>query len=289
MKVALYARTSAASLDQETVGEILSNLTAYATRRGWEIALACLDQDPGTQGPRKGLRSLLEAVRTKAIQGILVRALSHLAPSLRYLTNLGHLLATQGIALIALDDHLDTTDLGEAIRWRDWLETSARLDRELRAEAARLAHLRASGARWGRPPVAINPVELSALWEGRGGRRPLSQHELASKLGISKTTVRKHLRALRAAGQLDDQARARRLSTRGGHRPGGRPSTTINDSDLTAVWKQQLQTSRRRGTQPSLAAVARTLHVSRNRVRARLQELGLLEAPQPLPQSGQGP
>jgi DNA invertase Pin-like site-specific DNA recombinase len=288
MKVALYARTSAAGLDQDTVGEILANLTAYAARRGWELTLACVDQGPGTEGPRNGLRRLREAVRANAVQAVLVHTLSHLATSLRHLTNLGQLLADRGVALIALEDGLDTTELAEAIRWHDWLETSANLDRQLRAEAARLAHLRASGARWGRPTVLINPLELSSLWEGRRGRRPLTQRELATKLGVSRTTVRKHLQALRAAGQLDDQARARRLSTRGGHRPGGRPSTSINDSDLTAVWKQQLQTARRRGRQPSLTAVARTLHVSRSRVRARLQELGLLEAPQTLHQSGRG-
>jgi len=39
--------------------------------------------------------------------------------------------------------------------------------------------------------------------------------------------------------------------------------------------------ARRRGIEPSLAAVAHTLHVSRSRVRSRLQELGLLESLQP--------
>lgn len=277
MKVALNARTSAAGLDQATPGEILAGLIAYAARRGWEIALECIDQDPGAEGPRKGLRSLLEAVRAKAIQGVLVRTLSHLAPSLRHLTNLGQLLAERGVALIALEDGLDTTDLAKAIRWHDWLETSANLDRQLRAEAARLAHLRDSGARWGRPAVLINPLELSSLWEGRGGRRPLTQREIARKLGVSRTTVRKHLLALRATGQLDDRARARKLAARGGHRPAGRPSAAIHDTALVAAWETQSLSARRRGTSPSLAAIARTLHVSRSRVSARLRELGLLK------------
>jgi len=128
--------------------------------------------------------------------------------------------------------------------------------------------IRTSGTRRGRPPAAFNPLELLAWWEGRGGRRPLSQSELARKLGVSAGTVRKHLQALRAAGKLDVQARARALAIRGGLRCGGRPSTAINDTDLIAAWAEE----------PTVTAVARHLHVSRVRVRARLQELGLLEA-----------
>jgi DNA-binding CsgD family transcriptional regulator len=128
------------------------------------------------------------------------------------------------------------------------------------------------GTRRGRPPAAFNPLELLAWWEGRGGRRPLSQRELARKLSLSASTIRKHLRALRAAGKLDDQARARNLAARGGLRQGGRPSTTINDTHLRAAW----EAAYRRGKTPSITALAGTLHVSRSRVRARLQELGLL-------------
>lgn len=130
---------------------------------------------------------------------------------------------------------------------------------------------RTSSTRRGRPPAAINPLELSAWWEGRGGRRPLSQRELARKLGLSEATIRKYLRALRAAGKLDDQARARVLAIRGGLRHGGRPPRPLKDIDLIAAWAQT----------PTATAVARTLHVSRTRVHARLQELGLLsERPQ---------
>jgi len=126
--------------------------------------------------------------------------------------------------------------------------------------------IRTSGTRRGRPPAAFNPLELLAWWEGRGGRRPLSQSELARRLGVSASTIRKHLRALRAAGKLDDQARARKLATRGALRRGGRPPRLLKDTDLIAAW----------GKAPSVTAVARALHVCRTRVRARLQDLGLL-------------
>lgn len=273
MRVALYASPSAAG-HQDT--DLLANLRTYATRRGWEVLLECTDPAPGQEGAGKGLRSLRDAVRARAIQGVVVSTLSHLARSLRHLTDLGSLLAENGVALIALEDGLDTTEPARAIRWRDWLETSLRLDRQLRAEAARLAHQRATGTRWGRPPAAINPLELASLWEGRGGRRPLTQSQLATRLAVSRTTIRKNLQALRSAGKLDDRARARNLALRGGHRKGGRPGAPLTDTALRALWTLHLRACREQGIQPSIAVVAAILHVSRRRVRARLQELGLL-------------
>jgi DNA invertase Pin-like site-specific DNA recombinase len=232
MLVALYARTTAA--DRETAEHILATLAAHAASRGWEVTLECTDQNPFPEGRREGLNRLLAAVRAKAIQGILIHTLSHLARSLRHLADLGHLLAAQGVALVALEDHLDTTDPGGALRWQDWLEISARLDRQLRAEAAKLARLRTPGGPWGRPPATINPLELLTWWEGRGGRRPLSLRALARKLGLSEATTRKHLRALRAAGQVNDKARARALATRGGLRQGGRPAIPLDDEAVAA-------------------------------------------------------
>ena len=118
---------------------------------------------------------------------------------------------------------------------------------------------------------------------GRGrGRRPLSLREIARKLGISEATVRKHLHELRAVGNVDDQARARALAARGGLRRGGRPANRLDDAHLTAAWEAQRLTARLSGKEPSISALARHLHVSRSRVRSRLQDLGLLAAKRPL-------
>jgi DNA invertase Pin-like site-specific DNA recombinase len=282
MLVALYARTSAADLGLEAVEQILAGLAAYAAGRGWEVALECSDQGPFPEGRREGLRRLLGAVRSKAVQGVVVRSLSHLARSLRHLTELGRILAAQDVALIATDDFLDSTDPGGAIRWRDWLEISSRLDRQLRAEAAKVARVRTPGERWGRPAAVVNSLELLTWWEGRGGRLPLSLRALAHKLGISEGTARKRLQALRAAGQVDDRARARALAARGGLRRGGRPANLLDDDELAAAWKLQLQAARRIGTEPSIYAVAHSLNVSRSRVRSRLRELGWIKEERPL-------
>ena len=125
--------------------------------------------------------------------------------------------------------------------------------------------------------AAVNPLELLDWWEGRGGRRPLTLRGIARKLGISEATARKHLHALRAAGKVDDPARTRALAARRAPRRGGRPMNPLDDDALAAAWEAQRQAAVQRGTRPSIAAVARHLHVSRSRVRRRLQDIGLLE------------
>lgn len=148
---------------------------------------------------------------------------------------------------------------------------------------------RTPGARRGRPVAAVNPLELLTCWEGRGGRRPLSLREIARKLGVSQATARKRLQELREAGEVDNQARARALAARGGMRRGGRPATPIDDDALAAAWLQRLHAARRRGREPSIATIARTLHVSRRRVRSRLQEIGLLSQQEDAPASTRSP
>jgi hypothetical protein len=277
LAVAIYARISAADDGRETVEQILAGLAAYAGGRGWEVVLECTDQGPFPEDRREGLRRLLVAVRAKAVQGVVVLSLSQLARSLRHLSDLGRFLNAQDVALIATQDHLDTTDPGGAIRWRDWLEVSSRFALQIRAEAAKVARLRTPGEGWGRPAAVVNALELLTWWEGRGGRLPLSLRALACKLGVSEATARKRLQALRAAGQVDDGARARALATRGGLRRGGRPASPLDDDELAAAWKLQLQAARRRGIEPGISAVARNLKAGRGRVRSRLRELGLIE------------
>ena len=132
-------------------------------------------------------------------------------------------------------------------------------------------------ATWGRPPAVINTQELLIWWEGRGGRRPLTLRELARKLGVSEAIARKHLRALRVAGKVDDAARLRALTAGGGHRRGGKPPKPLDDAVLAEAWDLHLQAARLRGRRkPSLATIAHHLHISRSRLRKRLHELGLL-------------
>ncbi len=126
------------------------------------------------------------------------------------------------------------------------------------------------GLRKGRPEAAINPLELLTLWEGRGRRRPLSVREIARKLGVVESTVRKRLQALREIGQVDDEARARALAARGGIRRKRQPAKPLDDATLLALWNES----------PSIGILARRLRVSRDRIRERLWQMGLISRPE---------
>jgi DNA invertase Pin-like site-specific DNA recombinase len=265
MRIALYARTSAADQGQVTTDEILAELARWAGSRGWTVVLRCIDKGPWLQGRRAGLAALNAAIRKGVFDVVIVRSLSQVARSLRHLTDFGQLLARHQVALVAIAESIDTTDPGGALRWQDWLRISATVDRALRSEHTRVAHLR-SNTTWGRPMVAVNPHELLTLWEGRAGRRPLAQRLIARKLGVSEATVRARLRELREEGRVDDGARARRLEATGGLNKGGRPAKPLEDDDLKAAWAKY----------GSRTGVARALRVGRSRLDRRLRELGLI-------------
>ena len=285
MRIAVYARTSAADLGRVTVVEILAELAAYAGRRGWEVVLQCADRGPGLVGRRDGLERLTAAVRGREVDAVLVKSLSQVARSLRHLADLGQLLAQQSIDLVAVAELIDTTDPGGRIRWRDWIEISGGLDHHVRSEAIKVARLRTPDERWGRPVAVVNPLELLSLWEGRGGRRPLSGREIAKKLGVSPATVRKRLCELREAGKVDDGARGVGLAAAGGIRRGGRRGRRLDDLALRAAWREQQQVAQRRNGTPSAWSVSRKLRVSLQRVQERLQELGLLTDSERSPES----
>ena len=89
LKVALYARTTATEAGRAPEPP-LAALAAYAATRGWETALECTDPLLSPNRRREGLQRLLAAARSQTIQAVLVRSLSHLARSLRHLTDLGN-------------------------------------------------------------------------------------------------------------------------------------------------------------------------------------------------------
>lgn len=74
---------------------------------------------------------------------------------------------------------------------------------------------------------AVNPLEVAALYaRGKGGRY-LSYAGMARELRVSLATLRHHLTALRAAGLLDDAARAR-MRERAGRTLRGRQAARIS-------------------------------------------------------------
>jgi putative DNA-invertase from lambdoid prophage Rac len=188
MRAALYARVS--THDQQTLGLQVEAMTAYAKGRGWEVARRVSDVGSGAK-ERPGREGLLKAARRRELDAVVVwrldrwgRSLPDLVVTLRELTELG-------VGFVSLAEALDlTTPTGRAMA--GMLAVFAEFEREVLRERVRagIAQARKEGRRHGRPPTA----SLEADEVRRLEAKRISHAEIARRLGIGRTSVRRILR-----------------------------------------------------------------------------------------------
>jgi len=191
MRAALYARVS--THDQQTLELQLDAMRRYVRDRGWELARQVRDVGSGAKD-RPGRESLLQSARRRELDAIVVwrldrwgRSVSDLMTTLRELTELG-------VGFVSLTEALDlTTPTGRAMA--GLLADFAEFEREILRERVRagIAQARREGRRHGRPRTA----SLKADEVFRLKAEQVSHAEIARRLGIGRTSVR---RILKAAG-----------------------------------------------------------------------------------------
>ena len=188
-RVGLYARVS--THDQQTIPLQTRAMREYAARRGWTIVLQV--KEIGSGAIRRERRErLLEAARRREIDGVLVWRLDRWGRSvtdlLATLQELEHL----GVGFVSLTEALDlTTPAGRAMA--GLLAVFAEFEREILRERVRagLAQARQNGQRLGRPATAaLHSGEVRKLH-----RAGLSKSEIARRLQIGRTSVRRILRS----------------------------------------------------------------------------------------------
>jgi DNA invertase Pin-like site-specific DNA recombinase len=191
MRAAVYARVS--THDQQTLGMQVDAMKSYVEDRGWRLARRVEDVGSGAKD-RPGRGSLLKASRRREIDVIVVwrldrwgRSVADLMTTLRELTELG-------VGFVSLTEALDlTTPSGRAMA--GMLAIFAEFEREILRERVRagIAQARKEGRPHGRPRTAsLKADEVLRLKAER-----VSHSEIARRLGIGRTSVR---RILRAAG-----------------------------------------------------------------------------------------
>ncbi len=188
-RVGLYARVS--TFDQHTIPLQIRALREYAARRGWIIALQV--KEVGSGAVQRQLRGkLLDAARRREINVVLVWRLDRwgrsVADLLATLQELDHL----GVGFVSLTEALDlTTPAGRAMA--ALLAVFAEFEREILRERVRagLAHARQNGTRLGRPQTAaLQTSQVRKLYSAG-----VSKSEIARRLGIGRTSVRRILAA----------------------------------------------------------------------------------------------
>ena len=187
-QVALYARVS--THDQQTLPLQIKAMREYAERRGWQISTEIREVGSGAlQRPKR--EELLAAVRRREVDAIVVWRLDRWGRSLADLVVTLKELVELGIGFVSLTEAFDmTTPSGRALA--GMLAVFAEFEREILRERVKagIAHARPKRTVLGRPKSAAKKVdEVRHLYR----KEKLSKSEIARRLGIGRTSVRRLL------------------------------------------------------------------------------------------------
>jgi putative DNA-invertase from lambdoid prophage Rac len=186
-RVGLYARVS--THDQQTLPLQLSAMGEHAEHRGWTVAMTVEDVGSGVR-ERPGREDLMRAARRRELDLILVWRLDRWGRSLVDLvTTLQELTALQ-VGFVSLGEALDlTTPSGRALA--GMLAVFAEFERDILRDRVKagIAQARKEGRPHGRPrTIAGLTTEVKRLFQ-----EGVSKREIAKRLGISRTSVRRLL------------------------------------------------------------------------------------------------
>jgi DNA invertase Pin-like site-specific DNA recombinase len=186
-RAGLYARVS--THDQQTLPMQISAMREYARNRGWEIAVEVKDVGSGA-ALRQKREELIAAAKRRDIDLVVVWRLDRWGRSLVDLVNTLQELTSLKVGFISLSEALDlTTPSGRALA--GMLAVFAEFERDILRDRVKagIAQARTEGRPHGRPPsAALHTKEIKALF-----RKGLSKREIAKRLGISRTSVRRLL------------------------------------------------------------------------------------------------
>lgn len=191
VRVGVYARVS--TMDQTPETQLI-DLRRYCAERGWSIVEEFVDHGvSGTKEKRPALDRLMDAVQKRKLDTVLVWRFDRFARSVKHLVLTLEELRALGVAFVSFQENVDTgSPLGQAIF--TIIAAMAELERNIIVERVRagLRRARAQGVRLGRPALTVDSSALEA-----GIQEGLSVRQLAAKLGISKSSA---ARAIRAQG-----------------------------------------------------------------------------------------
>ncbi len=202
LKVALYARVS--THDQQTLPMQLSAMRAFAKRRGWMVALEEKEVGSGAK-TRPKREELLRAARRRDVDAIVVWRLDRWGRSLLDLIGTLQELYAVGVGFVSLTEALDmTTPGGRALA--GMLAVFAEFERDILRDRVKagIAQARKEGRPHGRPPtMQQHATEIASLFAGG-----ISKRQIATRLSISRASVRRMLALRRVAASKRGSKRA---------------------------------------------------------------------------------
>jgi putative DNA-invertase from lambdoid prophage Rac len=193
-RAGLYARVS--THDQHTLPMQLAAMRDHARKRGWDIVVEIKDVGSGAT-VRQKREELLTAAKRRDIDLVVVWRLDRWGRSLVDLVNTLQELSSLKVGFVSVSEALDlTTPSGRALA--AMLAVFAEFERDILRDRVKagIAQARKEGRPHGRPPsAALHLHKIQELF-----RKGTSKREIAKRLGISRTSVRRLLLPLSGGG-----------------------------------------------------------------------------------------
>lgn len=190
MKTGIYARVS--THDQHTLDLQIEAMKKYAQAREWHIESEIKEIGSGAKDNRPLRDKLINQAKRREVDVIIVWKLDRWGRSVNDLFHTLNELNGLGVGFISLTEALDlTTATGRAMA--GLLAIFAEFEREILRERvqAGIAHARQKGKNHGRPTtIKQYESQINNLFESG-----LSKSEIAKRLGIGRTSVRRILSA----------------------------------------------------------------------------------------------
>ncbi len=191
VKAVAYLRVSTS--DQSTESQ-LDAISAHASAKGIEIVQVY--QDEGISGARRSrpaLDEMMASVRRGEAQAVVVYKIDRLGRSMYHLVQLVDELGHLGVDLVSVTEpHMDTTTPSGKMLF-GIMASMAEYERSLIVERVRagMASAKKRGKRIGRPKTVVSRTKLRSLKD-----EGLSNSEAARRLGVSRPTLLRELRAM---------------------------------------------------------------------------------------------
>jgi DNA invertase Pin-like site-specific DNA recombinase len=185
LRAAVYARVSTT---EQTPENQLRPLRAFTAARGWEATEHVDHGVSGAKESRPALDALLKAARRRQVDCVVVTKLDRLARSVRHLLSLAKELEALGVALVVLDQAIDTTTPSGRLLFT-MLGAVAEFERDLIRDrvVAGMRRARAQGKHLGRPRGSRIDIQRASALLAEG----LSLRAVGRQLGVHPFAVRR--------------------------------------------------------------------------------------------------
>lgn len=186
----VYLRVSTEDQSIENQREALEE---WVRSRGWTPHYFEDNGVSGSARDRPGYQALMEAARQGKIEAVVVWKLDRLGRSMTQLLLDVERLQGWGVDLVTYEGQIDTTTPAGKIQLAVF-SALAEIERDVISERTKAAYRRkqANGEMdWGRPEKDVPTHLVRAVAAGE-----LTQADAARKAGVSRTTIRRRVRAL---------------------------------------------------------------------------------------------